>query len=104
MYRYRNITPFTTYSALARLAIVILGYFDSVYSGLLQDRGANPAKVDAIKPLLLSGFSTAQEQAKTNACESCGAWKALTGETYSSEKAEGWSVELPHGKPRPPPS
>ncbi|WP_341959252.1 AAA family ATPase [Pseudomonas sp. RC10] len=68
----------------------------------LVARGADAKKVEAIKPLLLSGFASAQDQAKTYAAESRGAWKALTGEAYGSEKAEGWTVtvpELPEGVP-----
>jgi hypothetical protein len=64
----------------------------------LIERGADTKKVESIKPLLLSGFTSAQEQAKTNAAEARGAWKTLTGENYGNEKAEGWSVQLPEGK------
>ncbi|MDG9807202.1 AAA family ATPase [Pseudomonas juntendi] len=66
-----------------------------VVVGMLAKRKANPAKVEKIKPLLLSGFGAAQEQAKAYAAESRGAWKAVTGEQYGSEKAEGWAVEVP---------
>lgn len=68
-----------------------------VVVGKLAERKADAAKVEKIKPLLLSGFTAAQEQAKTYAAESRGAWKAITGEQYGSEKAEGWRVEL-HGE------
>ena len=61
----------------------------------LAARGAEAAKVEKIKPLLLSGFNAAMEQAKTYTSESRGAWKALTGEVYGSEKAEGWMVTIP---------
>lgn len=61
----------------------------------LVARGADAAKVEKIKPLLLSGFAAAQEQAKTYTSESRGAWKAITGEAYGSEKAENWVVALP---------
>ncbi|MBF8733071.1 AAA family ATPase [Pseudomonas guariconensis] len=63
----------------------------------LAERKADAAKVEKVKPLLLSGFAAAQDQAKTYAAESRGAWKAITGEQYGSEKAEGWRVEL-HGE------
>lgn len=66
-----------------------------VVVGMLAKRKANAAKVEKIKPLLLSGFGAAQEQAKTYAAESRGAWKAITGEQYGSEKAEGWVFEVP---------
>ena len=61
----------------------------------LAARGADAAKVEKIKPLLLSGFNAAMEQAKTYTSESRGAWKALTGEVYGSDKAEGWMVTIP---------
>lgn len=60
----------------------------------LLAKGADAAKVEKVKPLLLSGFAAAQEQAKTYTSESRGAWKALTGEVYGSEKAEGWMVDI----------
>lgn len=61
----------------------------------LAARGADATKVEKIKPLLLSGFNAAMEQAKTYTSESRGAWKALTGEAYGSDKAEGWMVTIP---------
>ncbi|MCQ9423433.1 AAA family ATPase [Pseudomonas sp. LJDD11] len=60
----------------------------------LLARGADAAKVEKIKPLLLSGFAAAQEQAKTYTSESRGAWKAISGEAYGSEKAEGWVYQV----------
>ncbi len=67
----------------------------SVVAEKLLAKGADPKKVEAIKPLLLSGFAAAQEQAKSNTSESRGAWKAITGEAYGTEKAEGWTVTIP---------
>lgn len=64
----------------------------------LKERGADDSKITKIKPLLLSGFAAAQDQAKTYASESRGAWKAITGEAYGSEKAEDWKQEIPGGK------
>ena len=61
----------------------------------LAARGAQADKIEKIKPLLLSGFNAAMEQAKTYASESRGAWKALTGDVYGSEKAVGWIVPIP---------
>ncbi|WP_286920095.1 MULTISPECIES: AAA family ATPase [Pseudomonas] len=66
-----------------------------VVVGMLAKRKANKDKVEKIKPLLLSGFGAAQEQAKAYAAESRGAWKAITGEQYGSEKAEGWAFVAP---------
>lgn len=68
----------------------------------LLAKGADAGKVEKIKPLLLSSFAAAQEQAKTYTSESRGAWKGLTGEAYGSDKAEGWMVDiqpLPDGAP-----
>ena len=59
----------------------------------LIDAGALPAMVEKIKLLLRSGFPAAADQAKAYASEARGAWKALTGENYGSEKAEGWEPE-----------
>ncbi|MCO7513751.1 AAA family ATPase [Pseudomonas guariconensis] len=85
----RRATLFKLMGASAKPDVVV---------GKLAERKADPAKVEKIKPLLLSGFAAAQEQAKTYAAESRGAWKAITGEAYGSEKAEGWSVQLPAGE------
>ncbi|MGP5332885.1 AAA family ATPase [Pseudomonas helleri] len=60
----------------------------------LAARGADAAKVEKIKPLLLSGFNAAMEQAKTYTSEGRGAWKGLTGEAYGSDKADGWMVTI----------
>lgn len=65
----------------------------------LRERGADADKVEKIKPMLLSGFTAAQEQAKSYAAESRGGWKAITGEVYGSEKAEAWEQPLPPGEP-----
>lgn len=61
----------------------------------LIDAGALPAMVEKVKPLLRSGFPAAADQAKNYASEARGAWKALTGETYGSDKADGWEPEQP---------
>lgn len=61
----------------------------------LLARGADLDKAEKIKPLLRSGFNAAMEQSKTYTSESRGAWKALTGEAYGSDKAEGWMVTIP---------
>lgn len=68
----------------------------------LAARGCDAAKVEKIKPLLLRGFAAAMDEAKTYTSESRGAWKAIAGEAYGSEKAEGWIVTidpLPEGTP-----
>lgn len=57
-------------------------------------KGHAAALVEKVKPLLRSGFPAAVEQAKAYASESRGAWKAITGENYGSEKAVDWAPEL----------
>ena len=62
----------------------------------LEAKGAVPALVEKIKPMLRSGPQAAADQAKDYASEARGAWKALTGENYGSDKAEGWEPEAIH--------
>ncbi|HBN9868245.1 TPA: AAA family ATPase [Pseudomonas aeruginosa] len=57
-------------------------------------KGHAAALVEKVKPLLRSGFPAAVEQAKAYASESRGAWKAITGENYGSEKAVDWTPAL----------
>src|SRR5690606_38738123 len=59
------------------------------------DRGASEAKVNEVLPMLRSGFPAAMEAAKDKAKEARGGWKATTGETYGSAKAETWQAEIP---------
>ncbi|HHX6867555.1 AAA family ATPase [Pseudomonas aeruginosa] len=60
----------------------------------LVAKGHAAALVEKVKPLLRSGFPAAVEQAKAYASEARGAWKAVTGENYGSEKAVDWAPEL----------
>ncbi|MDC3995436.1 AAA family ATPase [Pseudomonas aeruginosa] len=60
----------------------------------LVAKGHAEALVEKVKPLLRSGFPAAVEQAKAYASESRGAWKAITGENYGSEKAVDWTPAL----------
>lgn len=57
-------------------------------------KGHAAALVEKVKPLLRTGFPAAVEQAKSYASEARGAWKAITGENYGSEKAIDWAPEL----------
>ncbi|MCD0493836.1 AAA family ATPase [Chromobacterium violaceum] len=59
----------------------------------LVERGVEQRYIDAVLPLVGSGFPAAEADAKRRATEARGAWKALTGEVYGDKKAEGWSVE-----------
>lgn len=63
----------------------------------LVERGACASLVEKVKPMLRAGFPAASDQAKDYASEARGAWKALTGEAYGSEKAEGWEPEVMAG-------
>lgn len=45
-----------------------------------------------VAPLLRSGFPEACSAAREEASQARGAWKALTGENYGSEKAETWAA------------
>lgn len=61
----------------------------------LEAKGLDLALFEKVKPLLRSGFPAAVEQAKSYASEARGAWKAITGENYGSDKANGWEPEAP---------
>lgn len=60
----------------------------------LEAKGLDLALFEKVKPLLRSGLPAAVEQAKAYASEARGAWKAITGENYGSEKAVDWAPEL----------
>lgn len=57
------------------------------------------AKVDAVLPLLRTGFPGACDHAKSKATEAKGAWRQLTGETYGAVKAQSWEAPLPEVPP-----
>ncbi|MGU2655621.1 AAA family ATPase [Pseudomonas aeruginosa] len=61
----------------------------------LKAKGIDLALFEKVKPLLRSGFSAMVGQAKDYASEARGAWKAVTGENYGSDKANGWEPEAP---------
>lgn len=61
----------------------------------LKAKGCDEAKVQRVLPLLRAGFDAACKQAKANATEAKGAWRAITGETYGSQKAASWSAAIP---------
>lgn len=60
----------------------------------LEAKGLDLKLFEKVKPLLRSGFPAAVDQAKSYASEARGAWKAITGENYGSEKAIDWAPEL----------
>jgi len=63
--------------------------------GQLTDQGAQPDKIEAIRPLLRVGFEAAHDEAKGKAREAKGAWRSVTGETYGSNKADAWAAIAP---------
>lgn len=58
-------------------------------------RGCQEVKVDAVLPLLRTGFPGVCEHAKSKATEAKGAWRQLTGETYGEVKAQNWEAPVP---------
>ncbi|MES3022725.1 MAG: hypothetical protein V4857_14190 [Pseudomonadota bacterium] len=53
------------------------------------------SKVDAVLPLLRTGFPSVCDHAKSKATEAKGAWRILTGETYGAVKAQTWEAPVP---------
>lgn len=64
---------------------------------MLLELGADPDKASAIKPALRAGFANASKEAAEQATQSKGAWKAVTGQQWGSDKAEGFAIEVPEG-------
>lgn len=61
----------------------------------LEAKGCDAKKIEAIMPILRSGFAAACEDAKGKATAAKGAWRAVTGETYGAKKAAGWKAAKP---------
>lgn len=61
----------------------------------LEARGCHIGKLQRVLPLLRSGFDAACDEAKTKATAAKGAWRAVTGETFGSEKAKTWRAAVP---------
>ena len=59
----------------------------------LEARGCDMAR--AARVGLLGGFPAACSEAKQYATLARGAWKAVIGEAYGSQKAEGWRAAVP---------
>lgn len=62
----------------------------------LVKRGLDKDRIERILPMLRAGMAEASKDAKGKATESKGAWRAVTGETWGSEKAPGWKAEKPN--------
>lgn len=70
----------------------------AVVERMVKNYGADPALCEKIKPLLNSGFDAALAHAKEETSQARGAWRAIAGEAYGTEKAKGWTpvpVESP---------
>lgn len=63
---------------------------------MLVKRGVNMPLFAEAQAMLRSGFQAAEKYAQDKAREAKGAWKATTGETWGSEKADSWELELPN--------
>ena len=61
----------------------------------LEARGCDAARVFHVLPSLRSGFEAACSEAKGRATMARGAWKAVTGEAYGSNKAADWLAPVP---------
>jgi hypothetical protein len=61
----------------------------------LVAKGCDGALVDRVLPMLRSGFPAAHDEAKSKATAAKGAWRAVTGETFGSEKAKTWRAAVP---------
>ncbi len=61
----------------------------------LRAKGCAAAKIEAVAPLLRSGFDAAHQEAQARARDAKAAWRAITGETYGSVKAVTWAARKP---------
>jgi len=61
----------------------------------LIERELDRKKCGIIIAEMKTGFPAAHDQAKSNATECKGSWKAITGETYGTKKAEIWEAYSP---------
>lgn len=61
----------------------------------LKAKGCNEKNVERVMPMLRAGFDAACKDAKEKATQAKGAWRAVTGETYGSEKAKTWRTAAP---------
>jgi energy-coupling factor transporter ATP-binding protein EcfA2 len=69
---------------------------ETVKARMLAEKWAcEESKVDAVLPLLRTGFPSVCDHAKSKATEAKGAWRQLTGGTYGALKAAEWEAPLP---------
>lgn len=64
---------------------------------MLEQAGIDLALFEEVQPLLRQGFPAVAKAAAENAREAKGAWRAVTGENWGSDKAEGWELDVPAG-------
>lgn len=63
---------------------------------MLVARGVDMDLFDEVKAMLRSGFPAAATYAQGQARDGKAVWKSTTGETWGSDKADGWEMELPN--------
>lgn len=61
----------------------------------LLAKGCNEQSVEAIMPMLRSGFDAAHKEAQAKARDEKAAWRTITGEAYGDKKAATWAAEKP---------
>lgn len=64
-------------------------------AAMLIKRGISEELANEVKPMLRGGFPAAAKEAAENATKAKGAWRAVTGENWGSDKANGWEPEAP---------
>lgn len=62
---------------------------------MLGRRGIEAALVDQVLPELGRGFPAAEAWAKDQAKQAKAGWRAITGETWGSQKGEDWEADTP---------
>ncbi len=61
---------------------------------ILRDNEVPDNIIDSVLPMLRGGFDSAVSDSRAKASEARGAWKAITGENYGSQKAATWKPTL----------
>jgi rubrerythrin len=78
------------------LGLLDVGMGAAAIISRLLARDCHPDKAQTIKPIVeRRGYQAAADYAAEQATEARGKWKGLTGETYGSQKAEGWLPTVP---------
>jgi hypothetical protein len=64
---------------------------------MLVEAKCDAALIEQTLPMLkaIEGFPAAAKLAAEQSTQAKGAWRAITGETYGSKKADGWTAEKP---------